>query len=114
MANRGTKGRTVQSIEQDIDVLCIELGKQRNADCFPLLLSQQDIHAELVDRVFDDLTKRQCRSGSLDVIVASSGGDIDAAYNLALLFRRFGKEKLTFIITAVGEERSYALGVRRR
>ena len=92
------KARTVSSIEEEIDVQCQELGKLRDTDCFPLLLAQQDIHHELVDKVFDDLTRRQYDSGTLDIIVASSGGDIDAAYNLALLFRRYGKKKLTFIV----------------
>lgn len=99
MATRRAKARTVQSIENEIDDLCRNLGERRKTNCFPLLLGgQQDIHAELVDRVFDDLTKRGNAGGSLDVIIASSGGDIDAAYNLALLFRRFGKKRLTFII----------------
>ena len=99
MATQAAETCTAQSIEEKMDGLCAKLGKQRETDCFPLLLGgQQDIHAELVDRVFDDLRKRQYTSGKLDVIVASSGGDIDAAYNLALLFRRFGKEKLTFIV----------------
>ena len=99
MATQAVEARTVQSIEEEIDCLCAKLGEQRETDCFPLLLGgQQDIHAELVDRVFDDLRKRQYTSGKLDVIVASSGGDIDAAYNLALLFRRFSEEKLTFIV----------------
>lgn len=99
MTTQPAEVSTVQSIEEEIDGLCAKLGEQRETDCFPLLLGgQQDIRAELVDRVFDDLRKRGYTSGKLDVIVASGGGDIDAAYNLALLFRRFGKHKLTFII----------------
>ena len=98
MTKQDMKSRTVPSIEREIDAKCQELGKQRETDCFPLLLGQQDIHTELVDRVFDDLRERRYESGALDVIVASSGGDIDAAYNLGLLFRRYGKDKLTFII----------------
>lgn len=98
MTKQDTKSRTVPLIEREIDAKCQELGKQRKTDCFPLLLGQQDIHTELVDRVFDDLRERRYDSGALDVIVASSGGDIDAAYNLGLLFRRYGKDKLTFII----------------
>lgn len=98
MTRQNTEQRTVSSVEKAIDVQCQELGRQRRTDCFPLLLGQQDILAELVDRVFDDLTKRQYTSGALDVIVASSGGDINVAYNLALLFRRYGKKKLTFIV----------------
>lgn len=98
MTKQDTEPRTVLSIAREIDAKCHELGEQRKTDCFPLLLGQQDIHTELVDRVFDDLRKGEYKSGALDVVVASSGGDIDAAYNLALLFRRYGKDKLTFII----------------
>ena len=98
MTKQDTEPRTVLSIDREIDAKCQELGAQRKTNCFPLLLGQQNIHTELVDRVFDDLREREYKSGALDVIVASSGGDIDAAYNLALLFRRYGKDKLTFII----------------
>jgi len=34
----------------------------------------------------------------MNVIVDSGGGDIDAAYNLAMLFRRYGSVELNFII----------------
>lgn len=98
MTKEDTEPRTVQSIDREIEVKCQELGTQRKTNCFPLLLGQQDIHTELVDRVFDDLRECEYKNGALDVIVASSGGDIDAAYNLALLFRRYGKDKLTFIV----------------
>ena len=98
MTKEDTEPRTVQSIDREIEAKCKELGAQRKTNCFPLLLGQQDIHTELVDRVFDDLREREYKNGALDVIVASSGGDIDAAYNLALLFRRYGKDKLTFIV----------------
>ena len=90
--------RTASSIEEEIDGQCQILGRKRKTECFPLLLGQHNIRTKLVDRVFDDLRERQYTSGSLDVIIDSSGGDIDSAYNLALLFRRYGKERLTFII----------------
>ena len=34
----------------------------------------------------------------MNIILDSKGGDIDAAYNLASLFRKYGTEKLDFII----------------
>jgi ClpP class serine protease len=34
----------------------------------------------------------------LDVILESSGGSIDAAYNIALLLRRYAKDELNIII----------------
>ena len=115
MATKTAEASTVESIEKKMNSLCVELGEQRETDCYPLLLGgQQDIHAELVDRVFGELRKRRYTSGKLDVVIASSGGDINAAYNLALLFRRFSKDKLTFIITTAGQKCSDPAGMRWR
>ena len=36
--------------------------------------------------------------GEMVVIVESGGGDIDAAYNLAMLFRSYGQKHLSFIV----------------
>ena len=69
--------------------------------CYPLLSSNERIAAATVDRVFDDLqeiAKIDIDENRLAVIVDSPGGDIDAAYNLACLFRRYGKRRLTFIV----------------
>jgi hypothetical protein len=68
-----------------------------NCPCFPFLGA--DITKQVVDDVFDELrTKFKECPGCLSVIVDSGGGDIDAAYNLAMLFRRYGSETLTFIV----------------
>ena len=65
--------------------------------CFPFL--GVDINGPIVDDVFEDLrTKYKECNGRLNVIVDSGGGDIDAAYNLAMLFRKYGSTELTFII----------------
>jgi len=65
--------------------------------CFPFL--SVDIVGSVVDDVYDDLrTKFKECNGRLNVIVDSGGGDIDAAYNLAMLFRRYGSDKLRFIV----------------
>ncbi len=90
--------RTISSIDKEIDGVCKELATVRGAECFPLLLGEANIRNTLVDRVFDDLRAGKYSGKSLDVVIDSGGGDIDAAYNLALLFRRYGSEKLTFII----------------
>ena len=69
--------------------------------CYPLLSSNERIAAATVDRVFDDLqeiAQLDKDENRLAVIVDSPGGDIDAAYNLACLFRRYGKGRLTFIV----------------
>ena len=69
--------------------------------CYPLLSSNERITAATVDRVFDDLQETaelDKDESCLAVIVDSGGGDIDAAYNLACLFRRYGKRRLTYIV----------------
>jgi len=68
-----------------------------NCPCFPFL--DVDITGSVVDDVFDELrTKYKECGGRLSVIVDSSGGNIDAAYNLAMLFRKYGRDRLTFIV----------------
>lgn len=69
--------------------------------CYPFLFIDEEITTETVDRVFDDLRQSfgaNLESGRLAVIVASPGGDINAAYNLALLFRQYGNQELTFVV----------------
>lgn len=69
--------------------------------CYPLLLSDEEITAGTVDRVFDDLQalgEIDAAGSRLAVIVDSGGGNIDAAYNLACLFRRYGNGRLTYIV----------------
>ena len=57
------------------------------------------ITRNVVNDIFEDLlTKKDKCKGCLNIIIDSSGGDIDAAYNLAMLFRRYGTKKLEFII----------------
>ena len=94
----GKQKRTLTSIEKEIDNARKQLADIRNSECFPLLLGDASIRSTLVDRVYDELREAEYKCKSLDVIIDSGGGDIDAAYNLALLFRRYGEEKLTFII----------------
>lgn len=58
--------------------------------CYPFL--DVEITRTVVDDIFDDLrTKYKECDGHLNVIVDSGGGDIDAAYNLAMLFRKIGQ-----------------------
>ena len=69
--------------------------------CYPLLSADEQIAPDTVDLVFDDLQEiadLDKDESRLAVIVDSRGGDIDAAYNLARLFRRYGKRRLTYIV----------------
>ena len=78
-----------------------QLGKlheiRQGRDCYSFL--GVTITRAVVDDVFEELRSghKDC-SGHLDVLVDSGGGDIDAAYNLGALFRKFAPEDLTFIV----------------
>lgn len=62
-------------------------------------MSDVDISSKLVDDTFDRLKERfKSPPEKLYVIVDSGGGDIDSAYNLALLFRRYGTKELHFVV----------------
>lgn len=68
-----------------------------NRPCFPLLGTK--ISFGLVNDVFDQLRKDyKQETGKLDVIIDSGGGDIHSAYNIALLFRKYGKDELNFFV----------------
>ena len=95
---KSSNERTVATIEKEIEDACTELAEIRKTECFPLLLGDASIGSGVVDRVYDRLRGGKYDSGSLDVVIDSSGGDIAAAYNLSLLFRRYGEKRLTFII----------------
>ena len=94
---------TISAVEKAIESRISELGENCGNDvqCYPLLLADEDITSTTVDHVFDELQEKYGAApdnGSLVVVVESGGGDIDAAYNLALLFRRYGSDDLTFIV----------------
>jgi len=91
--------RTATDVEAAIRQQIKALAELRGGVCYPLLLTSANIGMTLVEDVYDEL-RRDCAAGNsqLDVVLHSGGGDIDAAYNLALLLRRFGTERLTFIV----------------
>jgi hypothetical protein len=67
--------------------------------CYPLLLSAAHIGPRLVDDTFEELQKSFSKcDGKLDVLLDSPGGDIDSAYNLGQLLRRYATKELNFII----------------
>ena len=92
------KKPSIKGLSAQIDAKVKELEKIRDCPCYALLLGEQNIRKGLVDEVYGVLRRRNGVRTHLDVLVDSAGGDIDAAYNLALLFRRYGTERLTFII----------------
>ncbi len=94
--------KSLASIDKEIAACVDEIDKQLGdgSSCFPILLDNE-IEPSVVDDVYDHLQGR-FGFGPLDkelvVILESGGGDIDAAYNLAHLLRRYGSKGLKFII----------------
>lgn len=104
MSQDDTTDSTV-SPEQRIDEIKSSISEQlekfreiRNGElCLPFF--GMTITPAVVNDVFEDLlTKKDDCKGCLNIIIDSGGGDIDAAYNLAMLLRKYGTEKLEFII----------------
>ena len=62
--------------------------------CFPLLLGSTSIDPSIVDDIYDDLLAKNDEHGKIDVLVESERGDLNAAYNLENLLRKFGKDEL--------------------
>lgn len=94
---------TIDEIDESLKKLLEKLGDtfDDTGACHPFLLTDYPIRPETVDKVFDELQEipDTClKEGRLVVVVDSGGGDIDAAYNLAMLFRSYGHEQLTFVV----------------
>lgn len=88
--------RKIKQLNKKIEVSVKEIERKRNRRCF---LLEAFVSPSLVEGVYSELrSKYQNINGELDVIVNSPGGDIDAAYNLACLFQKYGNKKLTFIV----------------
>lgn len=106
MAKKGTKKKgkgkqdKLNKISKDIDAAIEEWRKLRDdTPCYPLLIGPPSIRNDLVDDIFSELLANYSNTeGRLDVIVQSGGGDIDAAYNVAQLLRRYGHKHLEFIV----------------
>ena len=98
--SKKSQSKEINELEIEINKKLDELKSHRDGrKCYPLLLYGTSIGDKVVEDIFDELRKNynDC-NGKLDVIIHSGGGDIDAAYNLALLFRKFATSDLTFII----------------
>ncbi len=81
----GVEKPTEKSLDRQIKDAISEYRTQRSdCVCYPLLIRRSAIGSRLVDDVYEELLGKdyQCENGRLIVIVDSSGGDVDAAYNL--------------------------------
>ena len=90
--------KQVSDLESKISKKIEELQKIRDGClCYPFL--GMDINSSVVDDIFNDLrSKHKECDGRIDIIIDSGGGDIDAAYNLSMFFRKYGDKELNFII----------------
>ena len=88
----------IAELEKSIAENLKQFQEIRNGElCLPFF--GMDITPSVVNDIFDELrTKGEEHDGRLNIIIDSGGGDIDAAYNLAMLFRKYGKNKLEFIV----------------
>lgn len=94
-----TESQKIEALDKVIKSKLQMLQKLRGEiPCYPLLLDDVNIGPALVDDVYDELRKDFKGCEVIDVIVDSGGGDIDAAYNLAQLFRKYGSKKLNYIV----------------
>ncbi len=89
---------SIRDIDLEINVILSRLQDLRGNAIYPLFMNDSSIEQETVGDVFDDLYEYIGKTDKLDVIVDSSGGDIHAAYKLALLFKRFARKELNFIV----------------
>lgn len=89
---------TMEDLDRRISVLRGNVSKAMNLECRLLTMGDASIEGELVDRMFDDLLAIDAPGAGLCVVLDSLGGDIDAAYNLALLLRRYGSKQLIFVV----------------
>jgi len=90
--------KALADVAERIHQLADELGTCRNSKVFYFLLMPMGLEQDLVETVYELLEKDYKGVGRLDVLVTSSGGDIHCAYQLAKLFRRYGSERLSFIV----------------
>lgn len=98
-SNRSHKSK-IKQLDKKLEGLVKDFQKARNDRyCFPLLIGDAKITHSIVDDIFDDI-KSNCKkfNGKIDVLIDSGGGDLDAAYNLANLLRKYAPSELHFFI----------------
>lgn len=100
--DKSQKPDQISEINEKIERAIKEFSKARdNARILPLFLKGAEINTKTVDDVYDELRQKfkgTSNHDRLDVILESSGGSIDPAYNIGLLLRRYAKKELNIII----------------
>lgn len=89
---------TIEEVERAMDAASDELAKALGTEVYRLM-TERDIGPPMVSDVFEELHDRfGDANAKLAVVVDNGGGDINAAFNLAGIFRRFGTEELIFVV----------------
>lgn len=90
---------SIKACETALAEQLAKLAEAQGSPCYRLLMGDSAIKPGTVDDVFDELQADDYQGCTeLTVVLHSSGGDIDAAYNLATTFRRIGSQRLVFVI----------------
>ncbi|OWP56411.1 MAG: hypothetical protein B2I17_05980 [Thermoplasmatales archaeon B_DKE] len=97
--NGDSEEKTDVEEAENIDKLTKELERIRGNRVLTLLFSyDENLGDSTIGIVYNRLRANFKDTENLDVVLNSSGGDIDAAYGLALILRKYCTQKLTFII----------------
>jgi len=96
---RGKLPATAPACEKEIEKALNEVATLFDGtNVYPFLV-EVSLDAKMVGVIFDELTDRFDSGGDrLLVMVHSGGGNVDAAYNMAELFRSYGKKELLFVV----------------
>lgn len=90
--------QTLADIDKALQRAADELAKEQGYPCY-LMLTDDSIGNPMVSDVYEDLRKRYGESNErLSVVIHNSGGDINSAYNLAHIFRRYGAQELVTVV----------------
>jgi len=86
-----------KEIEENKEKTIKMIEEIRGRRCY--ILVGKDMTEQTLELAFEDLELyyKDC-DGRLDVLLDSYGGDMNIAYNLAFLFRKYGHKELSFII----------------
>jgi hypothetical protein len=98
----GRKLDPIADLDRQISEAIDEISKLRDsATVLPLFLNKASINGKTVDDVFEELRSKYSSSTPrerLDLILESNGGNIDAAYNIGLLLRRYATKELNILV----------------
>jgi hypothetical protein len=90
----------LSKLDADITQSLSRLEEIRKSRIYLLWLTDASIDNDLVEAVYNDLRTKYKKEkvDKFEVLLHSSGGQIDPAYNLSLLFRRYASKEFNVIV----------------